>query len=60
MVALGTHQSIHMTLSVDSRVLTAIEPLVLTYEDASRMDSGVEESFIANVSTRDDEIILFY
>jgi len=24
------------------------------------MDFGVEESFTANVSTRDDEIILFY
>ena len=58
MVALGIHQRIHTTLSVDSRVLTAIKPLVLAYEDASRMDFGVEESFIANVSSREDEITL--
>ena len=42
MVALGIHQSFHTTPSVDSRVLTAIKPLVLAYEDASRMDFGVE------------------
>ena len=53
MVVLGIHQRIHTTLSADSRVLTAIKPLVLTCEDASRMDFGVEESFLANVSTRE-------
>ena len=51
MAALGIHQSIHTTLSAGSRVLTAIKPLVLAYEDASRMDFGVEENFLANVST---------
>jgi len=56
MVALGIHQSIHTTLSVDSRVLTAIKPLVLTNEDASRMDFGVEESFLASVSTREVKV----
>ena len=49
MVVLGMHQSIRTTLSVDSRVLTAITPLVLVYEDVSRMDFGVEESFLAKV-----------
>jgi len=58
MVALGIHQSIHTTLSADSRVLTAIRPLVLAYEDASRMDFGVEENFLAKVRAREDEITL--
>ena len=52
MVALGIYQRIHMTLSAVSRVSTAIKPLVLAYEDASRMDFGVESRFIANVGTR--------
>jgi len=56
MVALGIHQSIQTTLSIDSRVLTAIKPLVLAYEDASRMDFGVEESFLAKIRAREDEI----
>ena len=53
MVALGIHQSIQTTLSVDSRALTAIK---LTNEDASRMDFGVEESFLAKIRAREDEI----
>ena len=53
LVALGIHQRIHTTLSAGSRVLMAIKRLVLAYEDASRMDFGVEESFLANVSTKE-------
>jgi len=56
MVALGIHPSIYTTLSAGSRVLTAIKPLVLAYEDVSRMDFGVEESFLANVSAREATI----
>ena len=58
MVVLGMHQSIRTTLSVDSRVLTAITPLVLVYEDVSRMDFGVEESFLAKVRPTEVERIL--
>ena len=56
MVALGIHQSIHTTPSVDSRVLTAIKLLVLACEDASRVDFGVEKNFLAIVSTREVKI----
>jgi len=56
MVALGIHQSIQTTLSVNSRALTTIKPLVLAYEDASRMDFGVVESFLAKIRAREDEI----
>ena len=56
MVALGIHQSFHTTMSVVSRVLTVLEPLVLAYEDASKMDFGVEKNFLANVSTREAKI----
>ena len=58
MVALGTHQGIQTTLNAGSRVLTATKPLVLAYEDANRMDFGVEESFLAKVSATEVEITL--
>ena len=58
MVVLGMHQSTLTTLSVGSRVLPAITPLVLAYEDVSRMDFGVEENFLAKVRTREVERIL--
>ena len=58
MVALGIHQGIQTTLNAGSRVLTATKPLVLAYEDANRMDFGVEESFLAKVSATEVEITL--
>ena len=58
MVALGIHQSFHTTMSVVYRVLTVLEPLVLAYEDASKMDFGVEKNFLANVSTREAKITI--